>query len=221
MEILPPSQQHLWQKLQPTYRLGYVLYGGTAIALRLGHRTSVDFDFFSEQPLNRDRLYRSLPFLENAIVLQDEQNCLTCLVSINENSVSVPPQHVKISFFAGLDFGRVDTPDFTADRVIQVASLNDLLATKLKVILQRAEAKDYCDIAALINAGLDLSKGLAASRALYGKTFQPSESLKAMTYFNDGDLHTLTVEEKNTLIVAVGAVRELPELTRVSTQLTM
>ncbi|WP_373321508.1 nucleotidyl transferase AbiEii/AbiGii toxin family protein [Rivihabitans pingtungensis] len=35
-------------------KLGFVLYGGTAIALRLGHRESVDFDFFSDRPLDRD-----------------------------------------------------------------------------------------------------------------------------------------------------------------------
>lgn len=32
--------------------LGFALYGGTAIALRLGHRTSVDFDFFNDRPLD-------------------------------------------------------------------------------------------------------------------------------------------------------------------------
>ncbi|VAW40374.1 hypothetical protein MNBD_DELTA03-369 [hydrothermal vent metagenome] len=45
-EILPPAQQQLWTELELTVDLGFVLYGGTAIALRLGHRTSVDFDFF-------------------------------------------------------------------------------------------------------------------------------------------------------------------------------
>jgi hypothetical protein len=43
--ILPAEQLRLWPELKPVSGLGYVLYGGTAIALRLGHRTSVDFDF--------------------------------------------------------------------------------------------------------------------------------------------------------------------------------
>jgi hypothetical protein len=38
--------------LGPARSLGFVLYGGAAIALRLGHRQSVDFDFFSSRPLN-------------------------------------------------------------------------------------------------------------------------------------------------------------------------
>jgi hypothetical protein len=49
MEILPPAQ-----------RLGFVLYGGTAIALRLGHRSSVDFDFFTADPLKKNLRHWSI-----------------------------------------------------------------------------------------------------------------------------------------------------------------
>ncbi len=44
MDILPAAQQRLWPELHPSIELGLVLYGGTAIALRLGHRASVDFE---------------------------------------------------------------------------------------------------------------------------------------------------------------------------------
>ena len=47
MDVLPPAQRALWPQLGPLADLGFVLYGGTAVALRLGHRSSVDFDFFS------------------------------------------------------------------------------------------------------------------------------------------------------------------------------
>jgi len=42
--------------------------------------------------------------------------------------------------------------------------------------------------------------------------FQPSEILKALVYFNDGDLNSLTMKERQTLIEAVKSVRELPEM---------
>ncbi|XTI73131.1 hypothetical protein ACQAYK_03185 [Acidithiobacillus sp. AC3] len=77
-------------------------------------------------------------------------------------------------------------------------------------ILPRAEAKDYRDIAAMIHAGVSLSRGLASARQLYGPNFQPSESLKALVYFQDGDLQSLGADEKKTLINAVSAVRDLP-----------
>ena len=49
LSILPPPQLRLWPELDTTPAT-FTLYGGTALALRLGHRTSVDFDFFSNQP---------------------------------------------------------------------------------------------------------------------------------------------------------------------------
>jgi hypothetical protein len=108
---------------------------------------------------------------------------------------------------------RLDVPDITEDGVLHVASLDDLMATKVKVILQRAEAKDYRDIAAMVGAGVSLAKGLSAARTLYGNNFQPSESLKAMVYFDDGDLRTLTPGERTSLTRAVREVRDLPAVT--------
>jgi hypothetical protein len=99
---------------------------------------------------------------------------------------------------------------------MQVASLDDLMATKLKVILQRAEAKDYRDIAAMVKAGVSVAKGLASARAFFGPNFQPSESLKAMTFFADGDLVTLSPNEKETLVEAASQVRELPDVRQLS-----
>jgi len=216
MDILPPAQQRLWPDLLPAAKLGFALYGGTAIALRLGHRTSVDFDFFSEQPLDRDAIQAAFPFMALSTVLQDRQNTLTVNVPYGDSE----REHVKVSFFGTIGFGRVGEPQITEDGVLHVASLEDLMATKVKVILQRAEAKDYRDIAAMLNAGVDLNKGLAGARALYGNNFQPSESLKAMVYFDDGDLQTLTKSERTCLVKAVSEVRDLPHVEVLTQQLT-
>jgi hypothetical protein len=216
MEILPPSQQRLWPELNLAAEFGFALYGGTAIALRLGHRPSIDFDFFSEKNLDRDALQRGFPFMANATVLQDQPNTLSVLVHCGDS----PDEYVKVSFFGGIGFGRVGEPDITDDGVMHVASLDDLMATKVKVILQRIEAKDYRDIAAMVKHNVSLPKGLAAAREMYGLNFQPSESLKAMVYFEGGDLHTLTREEKDVIVKAVSEVRELPHVAIQSYQLT-
>jgi hypothetical protein len=208
MDILPPAQKCLWPKLGNAPNLGFTLYGGTAIALRLGHRNSVDFDFFSEKPLDRDAIEAAFPFMEQSTTLQDQDNTWVVLVPCGDSG----QEHVKVSFFGTIAFGRVGEPDFTDDGVLQVASFDDLMATKIKVVLQRAEARDYRDVAAMINAGVSLSRGLASARQLYGPNFQPGESLKALVYFNDGDLKTLTTDEKNTLVEAVKVVRDLPDV---------
>lgn len=72
----------------------------------------------------------------------------------------------------------------------------------------------------MVKAGVSLPGGLAAARQFYGVNFQPSESLKAMVYFQDGDLATLTRVEKACLVEAVSTVRDLPAVSILSTQLT-
>lgn len=206
--ILPPAQQRIWPELRGAATLGFVLYGGTAVALRLGHRVSVDFDFFSERPLDRIAIEATFPFLARATTLQEQQDSWVVLIP----SAASAEDFVKLSFFGKIDFGRVGEPDFTDDSVLEVASLDDLMATKLKVVLQRAEAKDYRDIVAMLGAGASLARGLASAGLLFGLHFQPGESLKALVYFRDGDLPTLSATEKNTLIEAVKSVRDLPHV---------
>jgi hypothetical protein len=103
----------------------------------------------------------------------------------------------------------LDDPQQTPDDVLEVASLQDLLAHKLKVLLQRVEAKDYLDIDALLNSGLDLARGLAGARALF-TAFVPQECLKALTYFSDTPLETLSIELQERLVKATARVHAIP-----------
>ncbi len=82
-----------------------------------------------------------------------------------------------------------------------------------------AEAKDYRDIALMIQHGVSLADGLGAARAMYGSNFQPEESLKALGYFGDGDLGTLTLQEKKTLLLASHSVKSIPDIRIQSTSL--
>lgn len=208
MEILPAQQRVIWPLLKPTAALGFVLYGGTAVALRLGHRQSIDFDFFTERDLEVDRLFDAMPLLKTATVIQQEPTALTVLSSM-AGSTDRP---VKISFFGPVRTGRVGMPQFTDDGIMVVASAEDLFATKVKVLLQRIEAKDYRDIAAMLASGQDLARALGGARAMFGLSFQPSESLKAMTYFEGGDLRQLLQQERRVLIEAVKTVRSIPDV---------
>src|SRR5512147_2393615 len=98
LEILPPAQRRLWDEPAPLCS-DFVLYGGTAVALHLGHRASLDFDFFGSSGFDPDRLYRLLPFLHGAEVLQKVADTLTCLVDRSGE--------VRISFFGVPGLGQV------------------------------------------------------------------------------------------------------------------
>jgi len=183
LEILPQAQRRLWNELKNTPQ-EFVLYGGTALALRLGHRTSEDFDFFSNRPFLPDVLRKTIGYLQDAEMRQFEENTLTAIVNRDDP--------VKVSFFGGLKLNRVQDPDVMPDNGIKVASLLDIAATKLATIQQRAQARDYEDVLALSGAGVSLSEMLAAAEAVYGSTFNGTLSLKALTFFADGDLPTLS-----------------------------
>jgi len=198
LDILPPSQRLLWQELKETPRF-FVLYGGTAIALRLGHRQSLDFDFFSNEGFDPSELFRRLPYLKDGRVDQRGNNTLSVVVERKGP--------VKISFFGDLEMRRVGEPDIVSDHGLQIASLLDLMATKVKTVQQRAEAKDYLDIAAGIEAGVPLSEALGAAIGIYGKTFNAMAALKALTYFGDGNLPSLPSSTQQRLRSAAEAVK--------------
>jgi hypothetical protein len=95
--------------------------------------------------------------------------------------------------------GRVGVPEMAEDGVVLVASSPDLLGTKLKDILQRAESKDYSDIAQLLRGGPSLIQGLGAARSMYGSAFAPAACLRALTFLDDGDLTRVNAETRNLL----------------------
>ena len=111
---------------------------------------------------------------------------------------------IKLSFFGGLKNGCVCEPDKTDDDVPCVASMDHLFAHKLKVIHDRAEGKDYQDIAAMLATGQSLSRGLAALEALFGTSVPPMITLKSLAFFNDlNEPWRLTGEMKTTIATAI------------------
>ena len=203
IDILPLAQKEIWPQLAPAPDLSFVLYGGTAVALQLGHRASIDFDFFRAEPLEKARIESSFRFVQDGRTIQEDENTLVM-------SVPMPSGPVKVSFFGGLALDRINDPLRTRDRVLLVASLDDLLATKLKAILDRAEAKDYRDISAMLSAGISLEKALGAFAKNYRR--DPALPLKALGFFKDGDLQSLPKADQDGLRAARDRVSDVPEV---------
>jgi len=206
LDILPPEQQRLWPELSQVPE-HFVLYGGTAVALRLGGRQSVDFDFFTNQPISADVLTRSLAFLQGAELIQSEPN--TSTFTVDRGGA------IKVSFFGGLTFGRVGEPERCEDNHVYIASLLDLAAQKMKVILVRAEPKDYSDIYMLLNAGITLPEALGATQALYPE-FNPVLSLKALAYYGESTLATVPINIREFLTEESAKVESIKIVQRIS-----
>jgi hypothetical protein len=208
LDILPKAQRRLWDELAAV-PAEFVLYGGTAIALHLGHRRSVDFDFFGNQPFDPQKLTASIPFMTAAKITQREPNTLSGIVDRGGP--------VKLSFFGVPGLPRLAPPHIAPDNGLQIASLLDLAGTKANVVQLRAEAKDYRDIDAILRDGrIDLSTALASAQAIYGPQFNPQIALKALSFFDDGNLRRLSKATKDRLAQAVREVDldRLPTIAR-------
>ncbi len=197
LDILPPAQRRLWPELAQTPD-HFTLYGGTAIALRLGHRQSADFDFFSPRLFEPRFLLETIPYLRGAEILRSAANDLT--VTVDRDGP------VQLSFFGNFDLGQVAAAEPVEGPQFNVAALLDVGGMKVAVVTQRAELRDYLDVHALLTkAGISLPTMLAAAVIIYGTEFNPLLSLKALSYYGDRSLADLSPNVRRDLVAAVQA----------------
>src|SRR5579863_8335 len=209
LDILPAAQKNLWPDLAQTPS-HFTLYGGTAIALRLGHRQSVDFDFFSPNTFEPRSLLETIPYLKGSEVRQTAPNTLT--VTVDRGGP------IQLQFFGNFNLGQVADAEIAKGPNIPVASLLDLAGIKVALVTQRAEIKDYLDIFALMTkAKLPLPQMLAAGIVIYGNEFTPLDSLKAISYHDDPSLTNLPANVRNYLSETVNSTdpTKLPVLNAV------
>jgi len=186
LDILPESQRRLWPELDAVPS-EFVLYGGTGLAIQLGHRTSEDFDFFSSSGFDPERLRTRLPFFRDLDVA--DQDVWVHRTRDNLEAFVDRGGLVKVAFFGGLDnLKRVQDPRRAAGSQVKVASLVDIAGMKMRVIQVRGSWKDYVDIHTLVTHGIDVATGLAAAKAIDHR-FDPITSIRALQFYGDGTLH--------------------------------
>lgn len=122
--------------LLASFKSDFYLAGGTALALQLGHRDSVDFDFFTTKNIDTQALFFSLKSVfrgHSLLKVQEEKNTLTVVVD----------EHIKLSFFTypyPLIEKLLSTP------YLHLASIADIGCMKLSAVTGRAANKDYIDL---------------------------------------------------------------------------
>jgi hypothetical protein len=135
--VLPPATVHAWPKVVAALPPGAYLVGGTALALRLAHRTSRDLDVFVPSRFDTDRVRRGLERSGVLVVTQQDEGA----------TLNAVLDGARVQFLAALGQRNLDAPDPVDG--MPVAGIRDLLATKLKVIGDRGELRDYFDIMAI------------------------------------------------------------------------
>jgi hypothetical protein len=122
--------------LLKSFKRDFYLAGGTGLALQLGHRDSIDFDFFSKKDIDTKKLYLQIKETFKGckiLKVQEEKNTLT--VFINGN--------IKLSFFT---YNYKLIKKTINERYFNIASIIDIACMKLSAIVSRATNKDYIDL---------------------------------------------------------------------------
>jgi hypothetical protein len=154
---------------------GFYLAGGTAIGLYLGHRRSVDLDWFRAEPFDPTALLNELRSL-GATVEQVVAAEGTLHVRVDETVVS----------FLQFSYPLLEEPSMIEEGGFLLAGLDDLACMKLAALLQRAERKDYFDLYAFLQRGYTLRELATSFERKFG--FEATSSLaRAAVYFDDAE----------------------------------
>lgn len=174
-EVLTPQQQVVLKaSAQVVQKWDAYLAGGAGLALQLGHRRSVDFDWFTR---------RTLPPTE---VLSDMQS-LGLPVHVRQND-----EGTFLGQVGGIDYSVFRYRYDLVGRCVEfegckLASLKDVAAMKMTAIVQRATKRDYVDLYAIFNTeSVDLGDAVSTMRRKFPGV-DPSLALRALTYFDDVD----------------------------------
>ena len=204
LSVLPQAQLNIWPQLNRIDPC-FTLYGGTAIALQLGHRISIDFDFFSNRSFQSDEILEHLSStFQVKEVFQVGSNLLTCSVESND-------MPVLFSFFENLGIGSLQKPLLQDSNNLKIASLEDLFVMKLKAILGRVEEKDFIDIATLLRSKFSLEKALSGFAVIFPSQASPSILLRTLSYLEDERLKNLSAQDIKTIQDAVSHIKDIPE----------
>ena len=164
----------------------YYLAGGTALALYLGHRTSLDFDFYTPSEFGKEEIINLLK--KN---LKDKDIKIT---SIERNSFIGKIYNVNISIF----YYSYELLDKTINlRNIQIASISDIAAMKTIAIIQRPAKRDYIDMSFLLKE-YSMEEIFSWSYKKY-PNFNQYLALRALSYF--GDVDNEKIEERGIKIL--------------------
>lgn len=171
LEILNPNQKKLFPRLAFLKKKQFYLAGGTALALHLGHRTSLDFDFYSQFRFDSGELSSEIEsfFSNEAKTTLRERETLFCQIL-----------EVDLSFF-WYKYRLLKKP-IEAHQVL-LASVEDIAAMKLVSIIQRPVKRDYVDIFFLLKT-FSLGKMCSLAKKKY-PSFNEYLALRALTFFED------------------------------------
>jgi len=176
LEILDSKRQEVLKKLYQLLNGDYYLAGGTALALQIKHRESLDFDLFRNEEIKFS--------LKRRILKGFEDDAPQTLVDTSDELSVVLKKEIKLTFVAywwDPIFPLVKLPG-----IVPLLSVKDIATTKAYALGRRGNYRDYFDLYVIIKNGHATLKGIVKwCKKKYGEVFSERMFLEQLTYFGD------------------------------------
>lgn len=138
----------------------YILSGGTALAIQLGHRKSEDLDFMMWRKSKREKPEVNWPVIEKE--LKEKVGPIENFNMLGFDQVEFKVAGVNLSFYVSNSNSPVSEPvSFLGN--IRLADVPAILAMKIEVMLRRIQMRDYYDIYSILKEGYNISTGIESA----------------------------------------------------------
>jgi len=171
LKVIDQKRKKLLKELSFLNQYGFYLAGDTALALQMGHRTSVDFDFYTQKI-----------FDSNIIIKVLKRKFQTKVFMLRENTLGVMANDIEVTFFK-YPYNLI-CKTITLEG-IKIASIKDIAAMKVVAIVQRGTQRDFVDIYYLLK-NYTLLEILRWTHEKYPEISMPL-CLKGLIYFEDAE----------------------------------
>ena len=172
-EILDRAQIELLPLVQK-FKREFYLVGGTAIALHIGHRRSIDFDLFKANSLRISKIIDKITRNDYSYVVSRRV----------EEQLNLVINDVKFTFF---EYPYNIKPDCKFDNIIKLPNLLQLAAMKAFALGRRSKWKDYIDLYFIIRYHQDINKIIDQAALIYGDLFSEKLFRAQLCFFEDID----------------------------------
>lgn len=169
LEILNQNQKELLDFISQ-FKREYYLVGGTAIALHIGHRESVDFDLFKLSGLRKNDIYRKIAASKIGYKFGYE----------NYEQLNLIINNVKFTFFS---FPHKIPLKSEIKGVIKMPDLITLSAMKAFALGRRAKWKDYVDLYFILKDFYTFDEIAKEAKSLFGEMFSEKLFKMQLGYF--------------------------------------
>lgn len=141
----------------------YILCGGTALAMQIGHRKSEDLDFMMWRKSKTEKPEVNWNAIEKELI--EKVGEIENFNMLGFDQVEFLVKGVKFSFFVSDNYSPVTSPiDYLGN--IRLADMESIMAMKMEVMLRRMKFRDYYDIYSILREGYSIHNGIEKALSL-------------------------------------------------------